>query len=308
MERDFFLVVDKPAGMTSQRVVARLKRRLKCYRLGHTGTLDPLATGVLPLAANRATKLIPFLDEGRKLYSGEIELGVESDTLDRDGEITARRPLPEQLTASSIAALFERYVGEIEQTPPLYSALKRNGKPLYAYARAGRGDEIEIPKRRVTIFSFELLAWHPPRIAFRVACSRGTYVRSLAAEIGRELGCGARLWSLCREASGPFFLNAALSLEEIEERLAAVGEGKHELPFISPLEALSHLPRYELTVAELAAAVAHGRSLSDRELTAAGVRIPASDVGGLLLLVGDKRLLAVARREAESLKMVRVLV
>jgi tRNA pseudouridine55 synthase len=302
MTEDCFLVVDKPGGLTSQQVVARVKRMLKCRKVGHTGTLDPLATGVLPLACNRATRLISFLDEGRKVYSGEIELGVESDTLDRDGEVVRRHPGRLDFSPAEIAAAMAEFQGEIEQTPPLYSAIKRDGKPLYVYARAG--EAVEIPTRRVTIFDFALGDWRLPRVGFRVACSRGTYVRSLAADLGRKLGCGARIWSLRREASGPFTLDGAVTLEQLAEQAA---DGR--LEGIAPLEVLGHLPQVELTDPELRRRIAHGRSLPAAALRAAGICLPDLAGGENLLLFFAQRLLAVACWEpaADEVRMVRVM-
>ncbi len=239
MVDDVFLVVDKPQGLTSQQVVARVKRQLKCRKVGHTGTLDPLATGVLPLALNRATRLIQYLDESRKVYSGEIELGVESDTLDRDGEIIAQHTGTLDYSERKIADVFERYLGSVTQVPPVYSAIKSKGRPLYSYARSGI--EVTPPERQVEIESFTLLSYKPPLVEFRVVCSKGTYVRSLAADIGRDLGCGARIWSLRREASGPFLLDQAISLDELLEKASAHEQlpprflqGNHLAPSSSP--------------------------------------------------------------------------
>ncbi|NPA25907.1 MAG: tRNA pseudouridine(55) synthase TruB [Deltaproteobacteria bacterium] len=298
MSGDGFLVIDKPEGMTSQQVVARIKRRLRCRKVGHTGTLDPLATGVLPIAVNRATRLIQFLDEGRKVYSGEIELGVESDTLDRDGTVIRRHEGPLDFSRSEIEAVFAGYLGEIVQIPPRYSAIKYRGRPLYSYARAGV--EVEIPERRVEIFSFELLACEPPRLAFRVVCSKGTYVRSLAADVGRDLGCGALIWSLRREASGPFSLERAITLSGFEELAAGA-----ELPWWSPLEALDHLPRLTVDDPQCVTMVAHGRFLP-----ASRVVVPELEDGERILLVdaaGDFLALAAFDTAAAGLRMLRVM-
>ncbi len=301
MAEDAFLVIDKPPGLTSQQVVARVKRLLKCRKVGHTGTLDPLATGVLPLACNRATRLIRFLDENRKVYSGEIEFGVESDTLDRDGTVVYRHPGPLDITPAAISAAFAGFSGTISQVPPLYSAIKSRGKPLYAYARAG--ETVEIPERRVEIHSFELLACDLPLVSFRVVCSKGTYVRSLAADVGRKLGCGGRIWSLRREASGPFDLDRALSLAELEKLVAA----GRELPWRAPLAVLGHLPRLSLDDAVFVEMVRHGRSLPLAQLPP----IPAAVGDGEVLVLVDTagRLLALAARDAAAgcLRMLRVM-
>jgi tRNA pseudouridine55 synthase len=289
---DAFLIVDKPQGLTSQQVVARVKRRLKCRKVGHTGTLDPLATGVLPLALNRATRLIQYLDESRKIYSGEIELGIESDTLDRDGEIVARHDGPLTCSEQEIAEVFKRYLGRQTQVAPIYSAIKRQGKPLYAYARAGV--EVTPPERQVEIDSFTLLSYKPPLVAFRVVCSKGTYVRSLAADVGRDLGCGARIWSLRREASGPFRLDQAIPLDELLDKIDA-GES---LPMLAPLEVLTHLPRLVIREAEIKEQIAHGMAVSLSEISASSAELETEEEIALIDEAGS--LLALARLSLEG--------
>ncbi|MBN2707317.1 MAG: tRNA pseudouridine(55) synthase TruB [Deltaproteobacteria bacterium] len=304
LNEDAFLVLDKPTGLTSQQVVARVKRLLGCRKVGHTGTLDPLATGVLPLALNRATRLIQYLDESRKVYSGEIEFGVETDTLDRDGQITARFTGRLDFSASRIAEVFARYHGLLLQTAPLYSAIKTKGRPLYAYARSGIA--VEVPERRIEIDDFELLSWNPPLATFRVCCSRGTYVRSLAADVGRDLGCGARIWSLCREASGPFTLERATSLPDLTEMVSA----GQVLPLLAPEQALNHLPRLRIEDEESLRDITHGLPLV-RE--AVRVRIPSRWSADQQVLLLDKTdsVLALARLEKKpenmQLRLLRVM-
>ncbi|MCD6292518.1 MAG: tRNA pseudouridine(55) synthase TruB [Deltaproteobacteria bacterium] len=303
MTDDAFLVVDKPQGLTSQQVVARVKRRLRCRKIGHTGTLDPLATGVLPLALNRATRLIQYLDESRKVYSGEIELGVESDTLDRDGEIVARHDGPLTCSESEVAEVFRCYLGQQTQIAPIYSAIKRNGKPLYAYARAGV--EVIPPERQVEIDSFTLLSYNPPLVAFRVVCSRGTYVRSLAADVGRDLGCGARIWSLRREVSGPFTLDQAISLDDL---LAKIDAGE-DLPWLAPLDVITHLPKLVVSESAIKDRIAHGRAVPLNEISASLTGLEAE--AELVLIDESGTLLALARLnlagENEELRMLRVM-
>lgn len=307
-----FLVIDKPEGLTSQRVVGKIKRLLGCRKVGHTGTLDPLATGVLPIALNRATRLIQYLDESRKIYSGEIELGVESDTLDRDGEVVARFSGSLDFTEAEIATVFADYFGRITQVAPVYSAIKQQGKPLYAYARAGV--EVKPPEREIEIFSFALLSYKPPLVEFRVVCSRGTYVRSLAADVGRDLGCGGRIWSLRREASGGFNLEQAITLAELEGRFAAGSK----VPLLSPLAVLDHLPRLQIADAKLQVKIAHGMALTLSELP----DFSSSDLIGIspdieiLLVDAADNLLALARlqnatvgqAQGRCLRMSRVLI
>ena len=303
MTDDVFLVVDKPPGLTSQQVVARVKRRLGCRKVGHTGTLDPLATGVLPLALNRATRLIQYLDESRKVYSGEIELGIETDTLDRDGEIVARHEGSLDFREKEIADIFKRYLGRQTQVAPIYSAIKRKGKPLYAYARAGV--DVAPPERQVKIDSFTFLFYKPPLVAFRVVCSKGTYVRSLAADVGRDLGCGARIWSLRREASGPFTLDQAIPLDELLDKIDA-GES---LPMLAPLEVLTHLPRLVISASEIRERIAHGMAVPLSEISASVSELETEEEIALTDEAGT--LLALARLnqegETEELRMSRVM-
>ena len=300
---DVFLVVDKPQGLTSQQVVARVKRQLGCRKVGHTGTLDPLATGVLPLALNRATRLIQYLDESCKIYSGEIELGVESDTLDCDGEIVARHEGPLTCTEKEIAEVFARYHGSVTQVAPVYSAIKSKGRPLYAYARSGV--TVVPPERQVEINAFTLLSYRPPLVAFRVVCSKGTYVRSLAADVGRELGCGARIWSLRREVSGPFTLDQAIPLDDLLDKAA----GGESLPLHSPLEFLDHLQRVVIEEPEMKNRVAHGMPLplggiSTLQLVPNAEVVLIDEVGTLLALA---RLEKDDDNSKEELRMRRVM-
>jgi tRNA pseudouridine55 synthase len=196
-----FLVVDKPQGWTSHDVVDAARRWLGTRRVGHLGTLDPLATGVLPLAVREATKLVPFLERGSKVYIGAIRLGEETDTLDADGEVVRHYegPLPDE---ASVREAFAAFRGEIEQVPPMFSAVKQDGVPLHRLAREGR--EVERAPKRVRIDRLELIRYEPPRIELEVACSAGTYVRALAADVGAKLGCGAHLVCLRRTRSEPF--------------------------------------------------------------------------------------------------------
>ena len=248
-----FFVVDKPAGITSHDVVSRVRRILATRKVGHTGTLDPFATGVLPVAVNNGTKVIPFLDEGIKQYDALMCLGVATDTLDMTGKVVSRGDWS-SVGMEQLGDALKRFTGNISQIPPMYSAIKRDGQPLYKLARQGL--EIEREARAVEIRSLEMLAFDPPHVALRVTCSRGTYIRSLADDIGAELGCGASLQELRRITSGPFQLCSALSLEELEQ---AACKGTLDSVRLSPFNALCHLPDVPLTPAGLARVV-HGRS------------------------------------------------
>jgi tRNA pseudouridine55 synthase len=244
------LVVDKPAGMTSAAVVARVRRTLGARRVGHTGTLDPMATGVLPLCLGEGTKIAGYLLAEDKAYEGELELGVETDTLDREGQVTRRDPVAAAgVTREALEAAMAAMVGDRLQVPPMYSAIKHQGRRLHQLAR--EGVEIERPPRLVRIDRFELVAGEPPRARFAVECSKGTYVRSLVDDLGRVLGCGAHLTALRRTRSGSFTLEHALQAEEITPELA-------EARLLAPALAAGHLPAVQVPGDELDA-IAHGK-------------------------------------------------
>ncbi|MCB2194029.1 MAG: tRNA pseudouridine(55) synthase TruB [Deltaproteobacteria bacterium] len=211
---DGVLVVNKPAGPTSHDVVDRLRRRFRPAKLGHTGTLDPFATGVLVLAFNRATRMSNLLGAGDKVYAGTVSLGTATDTGDPTGEVSETAPVPEISREQAQAALAS-LEGERMQAPPAYSAAKHQGKPLYAYAR--QGVAVEKPARAIKVHQAKLKAVEPGEISFELTCSKGTYVRSLAEDLARELGTVGHLKALTRLASSPFTLGEALELDEALE-------------------------------------------------------------------------------------------
>jgi tRNA pseudouridine55 synthase len=225
-------VVDKPPGWTSHDVVEVARGWFGTRRVGHLGTLDPLATGVLPLAIREATKLIPFLPVGPKRYVGIVRLGVETDTLDAEGRVLRRHagPLPDE--ADVREALVAR-VGESEQVPPMYSSVKRAGVPLYRLAR--RGEVVEREPRKVRIERLEALSFAPPDLEIDVVCSPGTFVRALAADLGRDLGCGAHVVTLRRTRSHPFELPQAASVDALEAEARA---GALAARLVPPADAL----------------------------------------------------------------------
>jgi tRNA pseudouridine55 synthase len=228
---DGLILVDKPAGATSHDIVARIRRILGIKRVGHFGTLDPLATGLLLVAVGTATKLFPFFSKKDKVYSGQIRLGFATDTYDALGspasELSSNYPEREVL-----ARTMNLFVGNLEQTPPPYSAKKLQGRPLYKWARAEK--VVLLRPSPVLVHSFELKAYHPPWLDFESSCSSGTYMRSLAHDLGERLGCGAHLTRLRRLAVGDYSLSDSHSLENVE-RLARAGRKKE---FLLPLEAL----------------------------------------------------------------------
>lgn len=247
-----FIVIDKPEGPTSHGVVAAVRRILKVKKVGHTGTLDPFATGVLPVAVGEATKAIPYLDEAIKEYRAVMRLGTTTDTQDSTGRVTGSSGCS-GITGGMISEAFDRFTGNISQLPPMYSAVKLNGIPLYKRAR--KGEEIERAAREITVHSISIHEIDLPLVTFSVVCSRGTYVRTLAADLGHFLGCGAHLTSLRRLRSGPFDEGRAVSLDVLQE--LRVKERISDL-VITPLQSLAHLRELQLT-ADGARKVSNGR-------------------------------------------------
>jgi tRNA pseudouridine55 synthase len=211
------LLLDKPRGITSNAALQSVKRLLHAAKAGHVGTLDPLASGLLPVCLGEATKFSTGTFGADKSYDAEILLGVTTTTGDTEGEVTSRQSVA--VTRDQVAAVLRRFTGTIEQTPPMYSALKRDGKPLYAYARAGL--TVAIKPRSVTIHDITLRGYSAERVQISVRCSKGTYIRVLAEDFGRVLGCGATLAGLRRVALGAFDLRRAVTLERLEALSAA---------------------------------------------------------------------------------------
>lgn len=212
---DGILNIDKPYGMTSMDVVRRIKRASGQRRVGHGGTLDPIATGVIPVCLGVATRLMEDVVGGSKSYLASIELGVSTDTYDAQGEVTERGDAS-HISLADIEGALAPFAGDIMQVPPMYSALKRNGKRLYDLARAGV--EIEREARAVSVHAITLMDWEPPVVTVQIDCGKGFYVRSLAHDVGQALGCGGHLKALSRLRSGAFSIEDALSLDEAEER------------------------------------------------------------------------------------------
>lgn len=208
------LIIDKPAGPTSHDVVTMVKKRLKARKVGHIGTLDPLATGVLPLCINEATKLARFLEKGEKEYLATIKLGEETDTYDSEGVVVAKGDIA-SITEEGIVSAINDFKGRIKQIPPMFSAVKMGGVPLYKLARQCM--EVERKPRDVEIYSIDIINITLPFIGINVICSGGTYIRSLAFDIGRKLGCGAYLVSLRRMKSGIFSLKNSISVSDLKD-------------------------------------------------------------------------------------------
>ncbi len=230
------LILDKPKGMTSYKVVEYVKRRLGIKKAGHTGTLDPMATGLVVVCIGNATKLARFLTDADKVYQGRITLGIETDTYDMDGQIVKRVPVPSDIGIKDIQMIADTFKGVILQVPPAYSAAKYKGVPLYKLAR--RGMSIKKEPKKVYIYNFQITGFDAPHVDFLVHCSKGTYVRTLAHDLGRAVGCGATLSRLRRLRSGFLSVNEAIPVESVLEREPGEIRGK-----IMPVElVLSHIP------------------------------------------------------------------
>jgi tRNA pseudouridine55 synthase len=243
------LLVDKPPGVTSHDVVDVVRRGLGTRKVGHAGTLDPMATGLLLIGVGRATRLLRFLGALPKTYEGTLRLGVETTTLDADGDVV--RETAVDVSETDVAAAMRALAGESLQRPPAYSAVKVGGRKLYEAAR--EGEHLEAEPRVIRVDAFDLLSFDTPDATFRVTCSGGTYVRVLAADVGSALSCGAHLTALRRTAIGPYAVDDAVALDDAGDPL--------------PIEAaVSHLPRLELD-AEEAIAASHGRPLGPAGLS-----------------------------------------
>lgn len=237
------VVLDKPSGRSSNHVLQHVRRLFQANKAGHTGSLDPLATGVLPICLGHATKVSSFLLDSDKSYQFEMQLGVTTTTGDSEGEVLQTRTVPE-LSVSEIDAILDQFKGAIEQIPPMHSALKHNGQPLYKLARAGI--EVERPPRRVHIHALTLMDQTDSSLLLQVDCSKGTYVRSLAQDIGEAIGCGAHVTLLHRIKAGPFELGQALTLEQMAA-LQAEGLGVLDACLLPVDAALADIPQVYLS-------------------------------------------------------------
>jgi tRNA pseudouridine55 synthase len=238
------LLLDKPVGLSSNDALQKARRLLDAEKAGHTGTLDPLASGLLPLCFGAATKFSQASLDADKRYLATLGLGRTTTTGDLEGVTALERPV--QLDRAEIDAALARFTGPIDQRPPMHSALKHEGRALYEYAREGR--EIERQARRVIVHSIELLSWAGPTLALDVRCSKGTYIRTLAEDLGEALGCGAHLAALRRTASGPLSIDDAITLDA----LAELSPGDREARLKAPDALLAEWPEWRLSAAEAA--------------------------------------------------------
>jgi tRNA pseudouridine55 synthase len=278
--------------MTSLDVVKEIKRRFHVKKAGHIGTLDPFATGVLPIVINEGTKLVPFLEEEPKEYETVMKLGEETSTDDLTGKVT-RRGSWEHVTPELIHTVFQNYLGRIRQIPPMFSALKLNGKPLYRLAR--KGIEVERKEREVKIFKLQIMEINLPRVCFQVSCSKGTYIRSLGKDIGKKIGCGAHLLSLKRIRSGLFTLEGAISWE----RLMNLSDTEELSPWmISLKEALPRLPEV-IGDERLVKKIRLGKKMFVRDLSFH--TLPAFEKGQWLKMTSpEEGLVAILRSEMKG--------
>ena len=230
---DGWLILDKPQGITSTQAVSRVKRLFNAKKAGHAGTLDPLATGILPIGFGEATKTVPFVQDGKKAYLFTVSWGVETDSDDAEGSVVKTSEMrPER---AAIQAIMDRFIGTIMQVPPSYSAIKVNGERAYDIARDG--EKVELAAREITIDSLELMEFGPDHAVFEARCGKGTYVRAIARDMGRALGCLGHVTALRRTRVGPFEISDAVPLEALE------AEGANPADFLLTVEAgLTELP------------------------------------------------------------------
>jgi tRNA pseudouridine55 synthase len=269
------LLIDKPLGITSHDVVNTMRRRFSTKRVGHAGTLDPMATGLLVVAVGAATRFLQYLPLEPKEYEAEITFGVATTTQDREGEVVSEQPVPDDL-AGAIAAALPQFRGLIQQIPPMYSAVKKGGKALYVYAR--RGEEVEREPRTVHIGDFAVLRLEGNTATCRIVCSGGTYVRTLAHDLGEAIGCGAFLSGLRRTHVGRFSLDGAVELDDVDRH--------HLLPL---QDALPPVPLLQLDDVQTAA-IRQGRQLvwtSSLDAQVAGLLAPDGSVVGMARVAGN---------------------
>jgi tRNA pseudouridine55 synthase len=251
---DGFLGIHKPSGCTSHDVVDRVRSLFGTKKVGHTGTLDPMATGVLVLCLGKFTRLSQFVTASDKKYRGVVRLGVETDSQDREGQVIARS-VEVPPTRDGFEAVLETFLGKTQQIPPMHSAVRVGGKRLYELAR--KGQEIDRPGREIEIFGLEILAYQPPDLTLDVWCSKGTYVRTLASDVGRRLGCGAHLSGLERTAVGRIGLSDCHTLDE----LAEVAKRQEPVPFLE-IQSVLDVPKVSLSAQQIQAFV-NGRAVED---------------------------------------------
>ncbi len=290
---DGILNINKASGMTSHDVVAKIRKLLKQKRVGHAGTLDPAASGVLPICIGQGTRVAEYLSESGKAYQAEIILGVVTDTYDSEGTVVRTTNVTDlhrdPMYRTHIEEALQQFIGPQMQMPPRYSAIKIQGQPAYKLARAG--EEIPLEPRPITIYRLEFLRWLPPRLTLTIECSKGTYIRSLAYDLGERLGCGAHLGTLVRTRSGPFSLSESITLEQLEQ---AIGWGTGTVQeYLHPIDlALQQYPALVLDDTSVEP-VLHGNAFRYKEQG----ELPAASLARVYDAAG--RFLAIAQWNAE---------
>lgn len=285
------LVIDKPQGVTSNGILQQVKRLYGAAKAGHTGALDPLATGVLPLCFGEATKFSQLMLDSDKAYITTARLGVRTETADSEGAVVSERPVPEGLDEAAVEQVLQRFRGDIEQVPSMYSALKHKGRPLYEYAR--EGIEVERPARPVTIYELTLLAVREGELDLAVKCTKGTYIRNLVEDIGEALGCGAHVVALRRTLASGFTLKDTHSVESLEQSRER-GESLDGL-LLLPDTALSMFPELALDGANLLS-ILNGQP----------VRIPGQSLTGPVRLYGESRFVGLGEALPEGAEAIKV--
>lgn len=274
------VLLDKPLGLSSNQAMQRVKHLYQAEKAGHTGSLDPLATGLLPICLGEATKFANFLLDADKTYLATVKLGITTTSADAEGEVIAQKPV--DVTLQQVESVLHQFIGDIEQTPPIYSALKVDGKPLYAYARAGQ--EVEIKSRYVSIHQIHLEHFEADELVFTVTCSKGTYIRTLAQDIGAKLGCGAHLKGLRRLTSGTFDLQDALPLEVLSELSLEELDAK-----LLPIDIkIQHLPKLTLN-AEQTDIIQHGQAIKPNQEIIFNEFIRLYDMSGEFIGLAQKQ-------------------
>ena len=290
----------KIKGFTSHDVVAKLRGIMKQKKIGHTGTLDPDATGVLPVCLGSATKLCDMLTDKEKEYVAKVQLGVTTDTQDMTGTILSQKTV--DVTEETVIETLQSFVGYYEQIPPMYSALKVNGKKLYELAREGK--EVERKARPVTIHYIEILEMALPQITIKVGCSKGTYIRTLCHDLGEKLGCGAAMAALERTKSGQFSLETALTLAELEEKLKAAGDNREEMiqSLVIPVDhmfleykELRLLPQWERLVQ-------NGNSFEEKNLKKEFLENDREDASRYRVYIGENTFMGVYKYQKNERK------
>lgn len=279
------LILDKPKGITSQQAVTEVNKIVKAKRAGHTGTLDPFATGVLPICFNNATKIIPYMKNDFKKYEALIHLGISTDTLDNTGKVLKESD-PGILNKNVIIDAFSKYKGTIKQIPPMFSAIKKDGVRLYKLAR--KGIEVQRAPREVTINEIELLEFESPFIRFKVECSRGTYIRVLAEDLSNDLGCGGHLTELRRIESDGFNIDKALTIEDIKN-------GHIELTSLN--DVLSHMTEINVS-SDLAFQIRQGKQIKKSHMNLND--LPDFKIGDHLKIYENSSLVSITEASVDS--------